>query len=65
MNGGFWGFLEDEAETTADVNFGKVFAIAMFADAEAWEVFCSANSSSKLLSNNLSKDKEEDKRAFL
>ena len=54
-----------EEEDKADVSFGKVFDISMFADTEALDVNSSENLRSRSLSKSFSFDNEEDKRAFL
>ena len=62
---GFGGFFKDEAETTAEVNFGNDLAISMLADLEASSDVLSANLSKSSLSNSFSMDNEEERRAFL
>ena len=57
--------MEEDAETTADVNLGRVFAISILAEAEAWDVVFSANSSKRSLSKSLSRERGDDNRDFL
>ena len=57
--------MEEDADTTADVNFGKVLAISILAEREAWVVSFSAYSRRRSLSKSLSRDRDDDKRAFL
>ena len=56
---------EEDADTKADVNFSNVLDISMLAEAEACVVTFSANSKRRSLSKSLSKERDEDKRAFL
>ena len=61
----FCGFLEVEADTTAEVNFGRDLAIAMLADFEASSDVDWARLRRRSLSNSLSMESDEDSRAFL
>ena len=60
----FCGFLEDEAETTAEVSLGRDLAISTLADLEASSDVLSAKSKIRSLSKSLSSDNEEESRAL-
>ena len=61
----FCGFLDEEAETTADVNLGSDLAMAMLADLETSSVVDCASFRRRSLSNSLSMERDEDSKAFL